>query len=185
MGGDVGAESHCHPCLLPCSFRRVGQVGVGGRVGAHGALVRPLATGVGARAHLLPASRGGFPSDWYVQGRVGFETWVENSKPTSRLTVFVSFEFWGNHVSSVCSHCYSGTSSSPSEGRDSHEADPGASAGTEATASEVPEGESEAPEDEGPAEPGTDSWLIALFVFFFPFGLLGIRLFRRVCTITF
>ena len=165
MGGDVGAESRRRPRLLPCSFRRVGRVGVGGRVGAPGALVHPLATGVGARARLLPASRGGFPSDWYVQGRVGFETWVENSRPTSLFTVFVSFEFWGNHVSSVCSHCYSGTSSSPSEGRDSHEADPGASSDTEPAASggpgdegesEAPEGESEAPEGEGPAEPGMD-----------------------------
>ena len=50
-------------------------------------------------------------------------------------------------------------------------ADPGASAGTEPAASEDPgdEGESEAPEGEGPAEPGTDSWLTALFVFLLSF----------------
>ena len=101
--------------------------------------------------------------------------------------VFISFGSWGNHVSSVRFCCCSGTSSSSTEGQESREADPGASAGTEPAASEGPgdEGESEAPEGEGPAEPGTDFWLMALFVFFFSFGLSGIRLFRRVCTITF
>ena len=112
---------------------------------------------------------------------------MENSRPTSPFTAFVSFESWGNHVSSVCFHGHSGTSSSSSEERGSREADPGASSGTEPAASEGPgeEGESEAPEGEGPAEPGTDSWLIVLFVVFFPSGLPSIRLFQRVCTITF
>ena len=99
---------------------------------------------------------------------------MENSIPTSLFTAFISFESWGNHVSSVCFHCHSGTSSSSSEGQGPHEADPGASAGTEPTASEDPgdEGESEAPEGEGPAKPGVDSWLTALFAFFFPFGFV-------------
>ena len=93
--------------------------------------------------------------------------------------VFISFGSCGDHVSSVCFHCHSGTSSSSSEGRESREADPGASSGTEPAAPGGPadEGESEAPEGEGPAEPGTDFWLIAFFVFFFPFGLSSIRLF--------
>ena len=110
---------------------------------------------------------------------------MENSRPTSPFAAFVSFESWGNHVSSVCFHGHSGTSSSSSEERGSREADPGASSGTEPAASEGPgeEGESEAPEGEGPAEPGTDSWLIVLFFVFFPSGLPSIRLFWRVCTI--
>ena len=87
--------------------------------------------------------------------------------------VFISFEFWGNHVSSVCFHCHSGTSSSSSKGRESREADPGASAGAEPAASEGPGdgGESEAPEGEGPAEPGMDSWSIALSRFLLSFWL--------------
>ena len=100
--------------------------------------------------------------------------------------VFISFGSWGNHVSSVCFCCHSGTLSSSSEGQEPHEADPGAPAGAEPAASEGPvdEGESEAPEGKGPAEPGMKFWLIALFVFFLPLGLCGVRLFRRVCTIT-
>ena len=64
--------------------------------------------------------------------------------------------------------------------------DSGASAGAEPAASEGPgdEGESEAPEGECPAEPGTDSWLIVLFVCFSFFGLLSIRLLWRGCTTT-
>ena len=93
---------------------------------------------------------------------------MEDLRFASFFTVFIIFGSWGNHVSSVCFCCHPGTSSSSTEGQEPHEADPGASAGTELTASEGPgdEGESEAPEGEGPAEPGTDSWLIALFVFF-------------------
>ena len=100
---------------------------------------------------------------------------MENSRPTSLFTVFISFEFWGNHVSSVCFRCHSGSSSSSSEGQESREADPGASAGAEPAASEGPGdgGESEAPEGEGPAEPGMDSWSIALFRFLLSFWLIG------------
>ena len=83
--------------------------------------------------------------------------------------VFIIFGSWGNHVSTVFLCCHSGTSSSSTEGHEPREVDPGASAGAEPVASEGPgdEGESEAPEGKGPAKPGTDFWLIVLFVFLF------------------
>ena len=100
---------------------------------------------------------------------------MEGSRSTLLFLVFISFGSWGNYVNSVCFCCCSGTSSSSTEGRETQEADPGASAGAEPAASEGPGdgGESEAPEGEGPAEPGMDSWSIALFRFLLSFWLIG------------